>query len=81
MKKALLCILVLIFSKENSFAQLSSTAKSIYDSCNIHNPGNVSYAATNGAQIISTPDSNSFYIQWFPVGATQKHSPCLSNRI
>lgn len=77
MKKILLPAIILLLSIENSSAQLSVAAQTIYDSCNVHNPGNVSYALTNGVQVISTPDSSTFYLQWFPTGATPNTTPLL----
>lgn len=67
----------MLLSFGSSKAQLSSAAQAIYDSCNVHNPGNVSYALTNGVQVLLTTDSSTFYLQWFPTGATPNTTPLL----
>lgn len=77
MKRLVLSTVILLLSIVHGKAQLSTAAQKIYDSCNVHNPGNVSYALTNGVQVISTPDSSTFYLQWFPTGATPNTSPLL----
>lgn len=77
MKRLVVTTIFLLLSIENSYAQLSAVAQAIYDSCNVHNPGNVSYALTNGVQVLSTPDSSTFYLQWFPPGATPNTTPLL----
>ncbi len=77
MKRPILWAAVLLLSIAHCKAQLSPAAQAIYDSCNVNNPGNVSYALTNGVQVISTPDSSSFYLQWFPAGANPNTTPLL----
>ena len=68
---------ILLFPIGNIYAQLSIESQRIYDSCVANNPGNVSYALSNGVQIISTPDSNSFYLSWFPNGTTPMNTPLI----
>jgi hypothetical protein len=70
-------IILLMFSVRNTNAQLSPIAQAIYDSCIANTPANVTYALSNGAQIISTPDQNSFYLQWFPAGAIPSQTPLV----
>lgn len=77
MKGLILSTVFLAISVAHGKAQLSTAAQTIFDSCNVQNPGNVSYALTNGVQVISTPDSSSFYLQWFPAGATPNATPLL----
>ncbi len=77
MKKALFLILTAVISATTVFAQLSGQAQVLYDSAYAQDPTLVNTALTDGAQIFSTPDSNSFYLQWFPVGATPNASPLI----
>lgn len=78
MKKALLFfILIAATSTTTVFAQLSGNAQVLYDSAYAQDPDLVNYAVTNGAQIFSTPDSNSFYVQWFPTGAIPNTTPLI----
>ncbi len=76
-KRFSILIIGVLFSSNTLLAQLSVDAQRIYDSCIANNPGNVNYALSNGVQVISTPDSNSFYLQWFPSGATPNTTPLL----
>lgn len=76
--RALLTVIIAFFCSEGQLkGQLSTTSQAIYDSCVVHTPGNVSYALSNGVQVISTPDSSSFYLQWFPSGATPNTTPII----
>ncbi len=77
MKKLLLIILNIIIGLSTVQAQLSGPAQILYDSAFAQDPSLVTYASTNGAQIFSTPDSSSFYIQWFPTGATPNTTPLI----
>lgn len=78
MKKILLTFYTILFtSTTSSFAQLSGAAQVLYDSAYAQDPVIVNYASTNGAQIMATSDSNSFYIQWFPTGATPNATPIV----
>ncbi|MBK9478539.1 MAG: T9SS type A sorting domain-containing protein [Bacteroidetes bacterium] len=77
MKKLLALSFVFLLHSKAADAQLSSVAQAIYDSCNVYNPLNVSYAINNGVQVISTPDSSSFYLQWFPPGAIPNSTPLI----
>lgn len=77
MKKTFYFICMALIISSGAFAQLSSQAQVLYDSAYAQDPALVNYALTNGAQILETPDSNSFYIQWFPTGATPDTTPLI----
>lgn len=67
----------LVLSVTNAFAQLPPVAQAIYDEAYANDPLIVQYAIDNGAEILPTPDGNSFYIQWFPAGATPSITPLV----
>ena len=78
MKKALFIICaVLITSIKSVFAQLPPVAQALYDEAYANDSLIVQYAINNGAQILPTPDGNSFYIKWFPTGATPSITPLV----
>ncbi|TND07448.1 MAG: hypothetical protein FD123_3226 [Bacteroidetes bacterium] len=72
----LFCILF-GFAAARASAQLPPAAQALYDSAWAQDSLIVQYAINNGAQIIATPDSNSFYVQWFPVGSTPNATPLV----
>lgn len=59
------------------FGQLPPAAQALYDSAFVQDSLIVKYAINNGAQIIATPDGNSFYIKWFPTGSTPATTPVI----
>lgn len=61
----------------SAYAQLPAAAQLLYDSAYAQDPALVNLAASNGAQVIATPDSSSFYVQWFPVGADPDSTPVI----
>ncbi len=75
--KVIIFLLITSLFKGIVIAQLPPAAQVIYDSCVANTPGNVDYASTNGAEIISTHDGSSFYLQWFPNGITPSNSPII----
>jgi Secretion system C-terminal sorting domain len=79
MKKGVFFIFVAltITASTSVFAQLSGHAQVLYDSAYAQDPSLVNFAQTNGAQIFTTPDNNSFYVQWFPAGATPSNTPLI----
>lgn len=77
MKKALLFILATFSISTNVFAQFSGQAQVLYDSAYAQDPTLVNTALTAGAQVFSTPDSNSFYIQWFPTSSIPNATPLI----
>lgn len=76
-KKQLAAVLLFITMAGTADAQLSAAAQLIYDSAQANNPGSVSYALSNQVQVLSTPDSASFYLQWFPAGAVPAETPLV----
>jgi hypothetical protein len=77
MKRILLFILISLSTSTAVIAQLSGVAQVLYDSAYAQDPTLVNYVTTNGAQIISTPDSNSFYVQWFPTNTIPNTNPII----
>lgn len=77
MKKLLLGFCLSLFTFTNSYAQLPAAAQALYDSAYAQDPILVDSALNQGAQILATPDGNSFYLQWFPAGATPSSSPLI----
>lgn len=77
MKKKLFIICTALTTSLNVFAQLPGAAQALYDSAYAQDPVLVDSALAQGAQILATPDSNSFYIQWFPTGATPNTTPLI----
>lgn len=74
-QKLLICSLLLLcyYSK----AQLPPVAQELYDEAVAQDSAMVQYAINNGAEILPTPDGNSFYIKWFPSGATPSATPLV----
>lgn len=58
-------------------AQLPPVAQALYDSAVAQDPAIVTYAHNAGAQVIATPDGQSFYVQWFPPGTIPGLSPVI----
>src|SRR3989344_5029840 len=78
MKKGLtLCLLFLITSNFIRSQSLPPVAQALYDEAFLHDSLVVQYAINQGADILPTPDSNSFYIKWFPVGSTPSSTPLI----
>lgn len=69
MKKKIIYI-VLIFQflvpAYQSLAQLPAAAQALYDSAWAQDSNMVNFALSKGAQVLPTPDGNSFYLQWSP---------------
>ncbi|MBI4931792.1 MAG: T9SS type A sorting domain-containing protein [Bacteroidetes bacterium] len=78
MKKILFIICTALSTSITSvFAQLPPAAQALYDSAYAQDPIIVDSALTNGAQILATPDGNSFYVQWFPNGSAPNTTPLI----
>ncbi|MBI3135020.1 MAG: T9SS type A sorting domain-containing protein [Bacteroidetes bacterium] len=77
MKLAITLFIILNFQVLNLVAQLPPNAQALYDSAYAQDPLIVQYAIDNGANIIATPDGNSFYVQWFPAGPTPDLMPVI----
>ncbi len=75
--KKIFIICTILTSSLNMFAQLPGAAQALYDSAYAQDPVIADSAFIQGAQILATPDSNSFYIQWFPTGATPNTTPLI----
>ena len=75
--KVLFLIVAAVISNAAVFAQLPGQAQVLYDSAYAQDPILVNTALNHGAQIFPTPDSNSFYLQWFPTGATPSATPLI----
>lgn len=79
MKKNIFIIYTLLCTSITSvFAQLPPAAQALYDSAYAQDSVIVNFALTNGAQILATPDGNSFYIQWFPAGTIPNTTPLIA---
>ncbi len=78
MKKVsiLFCLNVFAFAT-TTFAQLPPVAQALYTECYNADVLRGQYSVTNGVLVKATPDSNSFYLQWFPLNATPASSPLL----
>lgn len=74
--RKIITLAILAFSI-NAFAQLPPAAQVLYDSAYAHDSSIVQYAINSGAQILATPDGNSFYIKWFPTGSTPSATPVI----
>jgi hypothetical protein len=70
MRKFFLFI-ALLFNGILSAQILSSEAQTLYTAMFNADIMRGNYALTNGASFHSSPDSSSFYLQWFPNGSTQ----------
>ncbi|MDP2385574.1 MAG: T9SS type A sorting domain-containing protein [Bacteroidota bacterium] len=78
MKKGLtLCLFFLITSNFIRSQSLPPVAQALYDEAFLHDSLAVQYAINQGADILPTPDGNSFYIKWFPVGSTPSSTPLI----
>lgn len=77
MRRFLLLFIFSICIYTNLTAQLAGRAKILYDSAYAQDPLLINYATSRGAQILSTPDSNTFYIQWFPTSAVPSNTPII----
>jgi hypothetical protein len=77
MYKKLLFILPYVLLCTLAHAQLPPAAQILYDSAYAQDPNLITYASNNGAQVMATPDGNSFYVQWFPVGADPDSTPVI----
>ena len=61
-----------------SFTQsLSPVAQALYYEAYQKDPSGVQSAIDNGAEILPTPDGNSFYVTWFPEGVTPSLCPVI----
>ncbi|MFN8286488.1 MAG: T9SS type A sorting domain-containing protein [Chitinophagales bacterium] len=58
-------------------AQLPPVAQELYDEAYAQDSLMVQYAINNGAEILPTPDGYSFYIKWFPAGASVNNTPLI----
>ena len=56
---------------------LPPVAQALYDEAWAHDSAQVNFALAQGATIVATPDSNSFYVQWFPTDSTAATSPLI----
>ncbi len=74
-QKLLICWSLLFYCISN--AQLPTVAQELYDEAVAQDSAMVQYAINNGAEILPTPDGNSFYIKWFPSGATPSATPLV----
>ena len=77
MRRWLLLLIISLCIVTNLTAQLAGRAKTLYDSAYAQDPLIVNYATSRGAQILSTPDSNTFYIQWFPTSTIPSNTPIV----
>lgn len=73
----LLFIFIVIYYKPSIAQTLPPVAQQLYDEAYNQDSLIVQYAINNNAQIIPTPDGNSFYIQWFPNGSNASNSPLI----
>jgi len=65
-------LLIPLLFIQNALAQpLSSVAQTLYDTTFNQDVFRGNYALSNGATFHSSPDSSSFYLQWFPNSSTQ----------
>ena len=77
MKKFVLIVYVGLINAASAFAALPPAAQALYDSAYAQDPIMVQFALDSGAQVIATPDGNSFYLQWFPSGSTPNTTPVV----
>ncbi len=56
---------------------LPPAAQVLYNAACSRDCKRVQYAIDNGAQIMPTPDSNSFFVKWFPPGADPAKTPLI----
>lgn len=76
-KHLLLSSFVFLGFTSELLAQLPAAAQMLYDSAVVRDPLMVQYALNNGAQVIATPDGNSFYLQWFPLASPPATTPLV----
>jgi hypothetical protein len=63
--------MIFLYSGLLSAQTLSPEAQTLYTAMFNNDPFRGNYALTNGAVFYSSPDSSSFYLQWFPNGSAQ----------
>ena len=73
----LLYTIIAISASTNVIAQLSGQSQVLYDSAYAQDPGLVNFAIANGAEILATPDNNSFYVKWFPTATVPNTNPVV----
>ncbi len=79
MKKQLFVFYVLInlYSAISQAQSLSPVAQALYDETYNADTLMAQLVLSNGAQVFATPDSSSFYLQWFPNGANPSTTPLI----
>lgn len=77
MKEILFSSCLTLLNATGAFTQLSGQSQVLYDSAYAQDPVLVNTALANGAQLFATPDNNSFYVQWFPTGASPYTTPLI----
>lgn len=77
MKRIFIILLIILTTSYRLFAQLTGAAQTLYDSAFAQDSVLVNYALDSGAQVLPTPDNNSFYVQWFPTNATPNTTPLI----
>jgi type IX secretion system substrate protein len=79
MKKLLAVISSLnyIFLNYLSAQPLPPVAQALYNEAYQQDSFKVQFALNHGAQILATPDGNSFYVKWFPVGSIPSATPVI----
>lgn len=71
------CSLLFSFFSITAFAQLSERSQTLYNECYNKDEQRGKFALDKGVKCISTPDSNSFYLQWFPKNAKETETPLI----
>ena len=74
--KIVLCAIIILCSAKG-FAQLPAAAQQLYDSAYAQDTNLVQYALDSGAQVIPTPDGESFYLLWLPTGSAPAATPLI----
>ncbi len=77
MRNLLLTFITSILFISATSQSLPPVAQALYNEACNRDCKRVQYAIDNGVQIMSTPDSNSFYLKWFPAGADPSKSPLI----
>lgn len=77
MKRLLFVFIATSFSGYTYSQPLPPAAQALYNAACNRDCRRVQYAIDMGAEIIATPDSNSFYVKWFPAGADPSRSPLI----
>ncbi|MBC7861371.1 MAG: T9SS type A sorting domain-containing protein [Bacteroidia bacterium] len=75
MKKTILFFLLALTSLTK--AQLPTVAQALWQEAWLNDSNAVMTCNAIGAQTIATPDGNSFYVKWFPNGATPANTPVI----